>query len=443
MKLLGFSTLRAALLLAALAPAAAHGQAPGGAAPPPPVVTVETIATKTLPISYEYAGRVAASREVEVRARVAGILLDRAFVEGARVAPNQVLFRIDPREFEAQVALAQAQLQQQQATLGQAQRTEERQRALTSRGAASTATLDDATSSRELAEAQVAAAEASLQTARLSLAYATVTAPAGGVTTLDQVPEGSLITVNSLLTKISQLDPIYVNFSAADTEAIAIRQLVENGAGNRNDLSVEVSFGDGGVYAQKGTIDFTASSIDTETGTILSRAVLPNPDTRLIPGQFVRVNISGLKLEDAVTIPTEALMQGPQGPFVFTVDDKNVVGVRPIKIGRELDGEILVTEGLDNGDRIITEGVVKARPGSPVNPGDGGATPAAGAPAASAPASAGEADAAEASTGAAETAPAAASENAAPAAGGTPAAAEAGEPGKADGAAAPATETAQ
>ena len=386
----GFSALRSVLLLASLAPVAAFAQAPGGAAPPPPVVTVETIETKTLPIDYEYAGRVAASREVEVRARVAGILLDRAFVEGARVAPNQVLFRIDPREFEAQVALAQAQLQQQQATLGQAQRTEERQRALTSRGAASTATLDDATSSRELAEAQVAAAQANLQTAKLSLAYATVTAPVGGVTSLDQVPEGSLISVNALLTKISQLDPIYVNFSAADTEAIAIRKLVEGGAGSRDTLSVEVSFGDGSTYGQKGTIDFTASSIDTETGTILSRAILPNPEVQLIPGQFVRVKISGLKIEDAVTIPTVALMQGPQGPFVFTVDDKNVVGVRPIKIGRELEDQILVTDGLKNGDRIVTEGVVKARPGSPVNPGDG-AAPAADAPANATPAAASDA----------------------------------------------------
>lgn len=426
-----FSTLRTGLILAALSPAAAFAQAPGGAAPPPPVVTVETIATRALPITYEYAGRVAASREVEVRARVAGILLDRAFVEGARVAPNQVLFRIDPREFEAQVALAQAQLQQQQATLGQARRTEERQRALTSRGAASTATLDDATSSRELAEAQVAAAEASLETARLSLAYATVTAPVGGVTSLDQVPEGSLITVNALLTKISQLDPIYVNFSAADTEAIAMRKLIEDGAVNRNNLSVEVSFGDGSVYGQKGTIDFTASSIDTETGTILSRAVLPNPDTRLIPGQFVRVTVSGLEIEDAVTIPTVALMQGPQGPFVFTVDDKNVVGVRPIKIGRELGDDILVTDGLKNGDRIVTEGVVKARPGSPVNPGDGAAPTAGAAPAGVTTAEAPKpAPAAGVAAAPAQAAPAAPADPAQPAA-------------KADGATAPAAETAQ
>ncbi|WP_244488058.1 efflux RND transporter periplasmic adaptor subunit [Aureimonas sp. Leaf454] len=358
-----------ATILAVLS-GAAFAQAPGGAAPPPPAVTVETIEAKSLPITYEYAGRVVASREVEVRARVGGILLQRSFEEGSRVQPNQVLFRIDPREFEAEVALAQAQLAQSEARLSQARRTEERQQTLTQRGAASEATLDDATSARELAEAQVEAAEATLQTARLSLTYATVNAPVGGITSLEQVPEGSLVSANTLLTRISQLDPIYVNFSAADTEAAAIRRLVEGGTatGTRNDLVVEVSFGDGTTYPVKGTIDFTSSSIDTETGTILSRAVLDNPDNRLLPGQFVRVSVSGLTLEDAVSIPTMALMQGPQGAFVYTVNGENVAEVRPIRTGTEMGDQIVVSDGLKSGDRIVTVGVVKVRPNAPVTP---------------------------------------------------------------------------
>ncbi|WP_082536970.1 MULTISPECIES: efflux RND transporter periplasmic adaptor subunit [unclassified Aureimonas] len=365
-----FSGLAATAALFLLPTSLAEAQAPGGAAPPPPAVTVETIEEKPLPITYEYAGRVVASREVEVRARVPGILLQRTFEEGTRVQPDQVLFRIDPREFEAQVALAQAQLAQSQATLSQARRTEERQQTLTQRGAASAATFDDATSSRELAEAQVEAAQATLETARLSLTYATVNAPVGGITSLEQVPEGSLVAVNTLLTKISQLDPIYVNFSAADTEAAAIRRLVEGGAasGNRNDLVVEVSFGDGTVYPEKGTIDFTSSSIDTETGTILSRAVLGNPANRLLPGQFVRVRVSGLTLENAVSIPTMALMQGPQGPFVYTVNAENVAEVRPIRTGTEMGDRTVISEGLKAGDKIVSVGVVKVRPNAPVAP---------------------------------------------------------------------------
>jgi len=364
-RLPALGTLVASLIASA---GLAHAQAPGGAAPPPPVVSVEAVEAKTLPISYEYAGRVAASREIEVRARVAGILLDRSFEEGAMVAPNQVLFKIDAREFEASVALAEAQLRQSQATLGQAKRTEERQRALTRSGAVSTAQLDDATSSRELAEAQVSAAQATLETARLSLTYATVTAPAGGITSLEQVPEGSLLSVNTLLTKISQLDPIYVNFSAADTEAIAMRKLIESGAegGAATKLSVQVLFGDGSAYEQKGAIDFTSASIDAETGTILSRAVLANPESQLLPGQFVRVKVEGLVLPDAITIPDGALMQGAQGTFVYTVDDKSVAQVRPVEIGRQLDDRIVVSKGLKSGDRVITVGVIKARPNAPV-----------------------------------------------------------------------------
>lgn len=391
------SHLRIAVLLAAAVSAAgyapaASAQAPGGQAPPPPAVSVETIRSKTIPVTYDYAGRVTASREVEVRARVGGILLDRAFEEGARVAPNQVLFRIDAKPYEAAVALARAQGQQAQATLSQARRTQERALALSRSGATSTATLDDATSALELAEAQVAAADAQLQTANLSLQYATVNAPAGGITSLEQVPEGSLISVNTLLTKISQLDPIYVSFSAADTEAVAIRRLIEAGAASRtrDTLTVKVSFGDGSSYGETGSIDFTSSSIDPETGTILSRAILANPKSQLLPGQFVRVAIDGLKLDDAITIPAKALMQGAQGTFVYAVDDKSLAQIRPIKLGREIGTDIVVTEGLKNGDRIITEGTIKVRPNAPVTAEAPPAGAGQGAPAAS-PAPAAEA----------------------------------------------------
>ncbi|WP_062208127.1 efflux RND transporter periplasmic adaptor subunit [Aureimonas sp. AU12] len=355
-------------LAAALAPAKA--QQPGGAAPPPPGVTVETLVAKPVPVTYEYPARVAASRVVEVRARVGGILLERTFTEGERVKQGDLLFNIDRRPFEAEVALAEAQVQQAQATQAQARRTEERAQALVRSGATSTATVDDATSQRELADASVAQAQARLQTATLSLDYTSVEAPASGLTSLEQVPEGSLLTSGDLLTRITQLDPAYVNFSAADTEAASIRQLIEKGAaeGSIDDLKVTVKFGDGSTYAKVGKIDFTSSSIDQETGTILSRAVLDNPDSRLLPGQFVRVEIDGLIIPDALSIPTEALMQGPQGTFVYGLTPENLAEVRPVTVGRELDGTLLIASGLKAGDRIVTRGVIKVRPGSPVSP---------------------------------------------------------------------------
>ncbi|WP_152045968.1 efflux RND transporter periplasmic adaptor subunit [Aureimonas psammosilenae] len=348
----------------------AAGQAGGAHETPPPAVTVATVEGRTIPITYEYAARVAASREVEVRARVAGIILQRTFEEGSRVAQNQVLFRIDPREYQAAVEQAKATVQQAEAQLTNARRTEERQRSLVQSGATSTATLDDAVANRQLAEAQLASANAQLYTANLSLTYATVNAPVGGITSLEQVPEGSLVSVNDLLTRISQLDPIYVNFSASDTEAVQIRRLIESGAayGAGTGLSAEVIFGDGSTYNKTGTIDFTSSTIDTNTGTISSRAVFENGEQRLLPGQFVRISIKGLSLENGIEVPATALMQNPQGQFVFTLDQNNVAQVRPITVGRELNERIIVSSGLKSGDRIVTEGVVKVRPGAPVNP---------------------------------------------------------------------------
>jgi len=351
---------------------ASAASAQAGGSPPPPTVTVQTVKSRNLPVTYEYAGRVASSREVEVRARVGGILLERNFDEGSRVEAGTLLFHIDPATYEAQVALAKAQVLQAQAQLGQAKRSEARARQLAQSGASSQATLEDAVSSRELAEAQVAAAEAQLRTANLSLDYATVEAPVAGVTSLEQVPEGSLLSTGDLLTRISRLDPVYVNFSAADKEAASIRELVESGqlqgASSPSDLTVTLMFGDGETYGQTGTIDFTSTTIDSQTGTILSRAVLPNPESRLLPGQFVRLQLEGLSIENAIELPTEALMQGPQGTFVYTLNDENLAEVSSVVVGRELDGSIVISEGLADGDKVVVKGVVKVRPGAPVNP---------------------------------------------------------------------------
>ncbi|WP_102959418.1 efflux RND transporter periplasmic adaptor subunit [Mangrovicella endophytica] len=368
--------LMPAIALFLAVPAAAQMQAP-----PPPAVTVEEIKPQTVPITLDYAGRVESSREVEVRARVGGILLERSFDEGARVKQGDVLFTIDQKPYQAEVALAEAQLLQAKAQLSQAQRQQQRAAELAKRGATSTANLDDARSATELAEAAVAAGQARLDTANLSLTYATVQAPASGVTSLEQVPEGSLLNNGDLLTKITQLDPIYVNFAAADTEATMIRQLLETGGNALDQLSVEVLFGDGSTYNQKGRIDFTSSSIDANTGTILSRAVLPNPDQRLLPGQFVRVRINGITLPNTVVIPAEALMQSAQGQFVYTVDEKNLAQVAPVKVGRDMQNRLIVESGLKGGDRIITRGVIKARPNAPVTIDNGTATASSGAPA--------------------------------------------------------------
>ena len=340
---------------------------------PPPPVTVTEMKAQQVPLSYSYAARIAAYREVQVRARVNGILLKRNFVEGADVKAGDVLFLIDPAPYEAALAQAKAQLQQARAQLSQAQREEKRASDLFAQNVSSEKSRDDAISNRELAEAAIAAADATVKTAELNLGYTKVTAPVDGISSLDQVPEGSLVGATgetSLLTSITQLDPVYVNFSFSDSEAAEIRRLLAMQAakGGEAKLGVKISFGDGTDYDQQGLVDFTSNSLDIETGTLQARAIVDNPDRRLLPGQFVRATITGVSLDDAIVAPEIALMQGPQGQFVYTVDAEGVARVTPVVTGQKVAGGWVVQSGLQAGDKVITEGVIKVRPGAPVQP---------------------------------------------------------------------------
>lgn len=342
-------------------------------APPPPPVTVMEMKAGHVPLTYEYAARIAAYRAVQVRARVNGILLKRNFQEGAEVKAGDILFLIDPAPYEAALASAKAQLQQAEAQRSQTVREEKRAEDLFAQKVTSEKSRDDAVSSRELAEAAVASAQASIQTAELNLSYTKVTAPIDGLTSLEQVSEGSLVGSTgetSLLTTITQLDPVYVNFSFSDTEAAEIRGLLATKDVRLGDakLKVRISFGDGTVYDQEGIVDFASNSLDTETGTLQARAIVANPERRLLPGQFVRATITGVALDDALLVPEVALMQSAQGQFVYTVDAQGNARVNPVTLGQKVGGAWIVKSGLSSGDRVITEGVIKVRPGGPVNP---------------------------------------------------------------------------
>ncbi len=338
-------------------------------APPPPSVEVTTVTAREVPLDYTYAGRVSAFREVEVRAQVGGILQERAYVEGAQVKAGDVLFRIDPASFEAEAARASAQLQTAQAQLSQARRDQQRASELLDRKVGSQKTFDDAKSAVELADAAVAVAAAQVKTAQINLDHATVRAPIDGVTSLDVVPEGSLIGSSgsdSLLTRITRLDPVYVNFSYASEDAAEIRRIIDQNGSDGGKLSASIVFGDGTALDRKGVIDFTAPSLDTQTGTMRVRAVFDNPDASLIPGQFVRIKVEGLTVPSAIVVPEVAVMQGADGKFVYTVDDSQTAAVQPITTGRSVADGWIVTDGLKAGDRIVTSGVIKVRPGTRV-----------------------------------------------------------------------------
>ncbi|MGQ7959571.1 efflux RND transporter periplasmic adaptor subunit [Pseudomonas sp. SP16.1] len=344
-----------------------------GADAPPPAVTVERVKAAPLPVVLEYPARTAGYREVQVRAQVSGILQERTYQEGSAVEKDQLLFRIDPRPYQAALARAKGALAQEQARYRQTERDLRRIRELQKKGFASESELDNAVSNFEQSKANIEAAQAEVQARQIDLDYTTVKAPITGITSRESVSEGSLIVAGdpsaSLLTQITQLDPIYVNFAYPEAEAETLRRdlaadnLVLPASGK---LTLEVHFGDGTVYPQTGEEDFTDSLIDRGTGTVSARGVVPNPERKLLPGQFVRVLVKGLSRPNAITVPERAVAQGPRGTFVYVVDEQGIARMRQVATGDTADGRWLIRSGVGDGERVVVEGLAKVRPDSPV-----------------------------------------------------------------------------
>jgi membrane fusion protein, multidrug efflux system len=342
--------------------AAAAGNAP------PPEVEVIAVVPREVALDLEYSGRATGSQEVEVRARVGGILLRRHYQEGTAVEEGALLFEIDPQPFAVALERASAGVQLAQAQLDSATRDWERAQAVFERGAISASDHDRLRSSYELAEAAMALARAEQQAAEINLGYTQVTAPISGITSREAVSEGSLVGPTegqSLLTRIVKADPLYVLFSIPESEYAGLRRLAPATAAP---LSAELLSTDGAVMGIPGTVDFTASTIDTTTGTVQARASFANPDTSVLPGQFVRVKLTGLKVSEALLVPQSAVLQGPQGTFVYTVDAQNTVQFTPITTGLAVGSEWLVTTGLMSGQRVLSNGLLKVAPGMPVTP---------------------------------------------------------------------------
>lgn len=344
------------------------GQPP---APPPPEVAVVTVQPADLPLTFEYVGQTAGVREVEVRPRVGGILQRWNYTEGTRVRAGQVLFTIDQAPFQANVARLAATLTSAEARHRQARREAARIEPLVAQGMVTRKAFDDAASAEAIAAADVAAARAGLAQARLELGYTTVKAPIDGVSGLAQKSEGSLVEAQqTLLTTISQIDPVHVIFSIPEAEHMRIRREGAEGTirlpeGERFDAQVVLA--DGSVYPDTGKVDFTDVLVDPATGSIEARAVIPNRGLVLRPGQFARVRLTGAVRPASITVPQRAVLEGPGTKIVMTVNAKGVVEPRPVQVGDWAAGnEWIITGGLHAGDQVIVDGIVKARPGSPV-----------------------------------------------------------------------------
>lgn len=338
--------------------------------PPLPEVKVEVVKALDVPIRLEYPGRTAGYREVEVRAQVSGILQQRTYQEGAPVKQGQVLFRLDSRQYQAALTRAQAALAQEQARLRQAERDLLRVRTLAAKGFASERELDNSISEFEQSRANLQAAEAEVKSRQIDLDFTTVVAPITGITSREARSEGSLIVAGdpqaSLLTQLTQLDPIYVNFSLPqDSESARLRNDVANGKlanASKAELTVQVQFNDGSVYPLQGRVDFTDSLVDRATGSVSTRAVIPNPEQKLLPGQFVRVLVSGLLRLNAISVPERAVAQNAGGTYVYVIDEQGVVRQQQVTLGGTAGGRWIVESGLVSGERVVVEGGHKLQP---------------------------------------------------------------------------------
>jgi len=367
------AALLAAVALAGCGPSGGqekggHG-GPGGGMPPAEV-TVLAVVAQPLPVSYEYVGHTAGSREVEVRARVTGILQSRNFQEGAPVKKGQSLYAIDAAPFQAVVARAEADVAAADARRDQAARNAARMKPLYADKAVSQKEFDDAASAEAIAVADVKAARARLQEARLNLEYTRVESPLSGIAGRSMQSEGTLVSgPQVLLTNVTQVDPIWVNFGISDNEQARLRKEVDAGRlklpGNGS-FEVTLQLADGAQYSKTGRLNFFDVRITPNTGTQEARAELPNPDGVLRPGQFVRVILKGATRPNAVKVPQRAVLEGPQGKFVYVVNDKSHAEVRPVEVGEWAGDSWIITSGLKAGERVILDGVMKLGPGAPV-----------------------------------------------------------------------------
>jgi len=366
--------LSSAVLLAACGQQGGQHGGPGGGMPPA-LVAVQEVQPKTVAVEFEYPAQTAGSREVEVRARVAGILLKRNFEEGAPVRAGQSLFSLDAAPFEAAAARAEADVAAAEARLAAASRQAKRTKPLYEAKAASQKDYDDAVSAEEVANADVKAARARLREARLNLEYTKVESPVSGISSRALKSEGTLVSgPDVLLTTVSQVDPIYVNFGLSESEQARLHRDAAAGKlvlPKDGRFDVAIRFEDGRTFARTGKLAFTDVRVNPQTGTTDARAEVPNPAGELRPGQFVRVTLKGASRPNAIVVPQRAVVEGPQGKMVYIFSPQNTAQPRPIVVGEWTGTDWIINEGLQAGDKVIVDGLAKIFfPGAPVQMGD-------------------------------------------------------------------------
>lgn len=339
--------------------------------PTPPLVELMHVQAQDIDWEPEFIGQTAGYLEVEIRARVGGILEKRLFQEGQFVKQGTQLFQIDPVPYRIALERAEGILAQARAELERTRREHVRVAALFEENAVSERERDAAEMAFKAAEADLQVARANLHDAQVNLEYTRVNAPISGIVRKESCSVGTLVTTTadaSLLTTMVQVDPLYVNFSIPGADFTLIRQLQLDSILSRpeGEQRVAIVCPDGRLHAQPGTVVFTDSAEDARTATVRSKVEVPNPDTALMPGQFVRVRFTGLRLKNVVCIPRQAIFTTQQGSSVYVVDSDMKAAVRQVSERFAIGSMSVLSAGLENGERIITAGMVKVRPGTTV-----------------------------------------------------------------------------
>ena len=360
------------ILASAASLLASCAKAPAPMVMPAPQVAFVTAHQEEVPLIRELVGRLSATRQADVRARVAGVLLKRVYTEGADVKQGQSLFIIDPTPLKATLDAQLANLASAEATAANAKVLARRTHDLAPQHFVSRNDVDNADAADRTAAAAVQQSQANVELARINLGYANVTAPISGRASQQQVTEGALVgqTEATLLTTVEQIDPIYVNFSQAVGDLDRLRRAQTSGRVQLVDQSkaqVDLTLPDGSRYAKSGTLDFSDAAVDSATGAVSLRAIVPNPDHTLLPGMFVNVRVtSGAQL--AFRVPAAAVQRDDIGFFVITVGADDKAAIKHITTDR-LEGDVwIVTGGIASGDRIIVSGLQQVRPGGAVKP---------------------------------------------------------------------------
>ena len=366
------TNMRTWMIAAAMALGACSGGDEDKAGPPPATpVKVAAVQTQSVPNIIELPGRVEPIRTAEVRARVTGIVQARVYDEGTEIRKGAPLFRIDPREVQATVNQARANLQRLQATAANASAVVQRYQPLVSEQAISQQEYDAAVAAQREARAQVAAARAQLDAAQLQLSYTTVRAPISGRVGRALVTEGALVSQSegTLMTRIEQLNPIFVTLTQASSEVLDIRRAIASGElelDPNGRIEFEVQFEDGTPYPIKGRLNFLDYSVDQSTGAVVLRGEIPNPQQLLLPGDFVRARILAGQREGGIIVPQRAVQVGENGSTVFVVGPDGKARSQNVELGSLVDNGWIIKSGLKPGDKVIVSNLQKIRPGAPV-----------------------------------------------------------------------------